>query len=140
MKAVASYLSVAFAMILCFAQQVFAFQVPFAAIKGKVTDPSDAVLGDASLIIRDKHTGSQRTATTDRDGMYRVERLDPGDYELQISRPDFATTLYGLSLRAGDYLTVNVQLALGQLTESIAVNGQASGINISDFQVNSGVG
>jgi hypothetical protein len=140
MKSFASYLPVVFAMIVCVAQYIFAFQVPFAAIKGEITDPSDAVLGGANLIIRDKLTGSQRSATTAHDGLYRVERLDPGEYELEISSAGFATALYGLSLRAGDYLTVNVQLELGQLTESIAVNGQVSGINTSDFQVNSGVG
>jgi len=48
-------------------------QIPFAAIRGTVSDPSGAVIGDATLIIRDKETGAQRIVKTQRDGLYHEE-------------------------------------------------------------------
>lgn len=114
-------------------------QIPFAAIRGTVSDPSGAVIGDATLIIRDKETGAQRIVKTQRDGLYHEERLDPDDYEMEVSSPGFLTATYGLSLRAGDQLTVNFRLQIGQLPETVKVNGQISGINTSDFTLSGGV-
>ena len=48
-------------------------QIPLAAIHGTVCDPSGAVIGDATLTIRDKEIGAQRTVKTQRDGLYHVE-------------------------------------------------------------------
>jgi carboxypeptidase family protein len=110
-------------------------QASSAAIKGKVTDPSDAVLAGANLIIREKQTGAQRVVETQPDGQYQVESLDPGEYEMQVSAQGFGTEVYGLTLLVGDYLTVNFQLKVGQLTETVAVNGQVSGINTSDVSI-----
>ena len=48
-------------------------QIPLAAIHGTVCDPLGAVIGDATLTIRDKEIGAQRTVKTQRDGLYHVE-------------------------------------------------------------------
>src|SRR4249920_3441192 len=102
------YLSLAVAWTACYAQHGFAIrQVPFGAINGTVIDPSHAVITDATITIRNKQTGIQRIATTERDGLYHVENLDPSEYEMEVARSGFATALYGLTLRAGDHLTVN---------------------------------
>ncbi len=77
---------------------------------------------------------------TSSDGSYRVEGLDPGDYQIEISTPGFAAEAYSLTLRAGDYLTLNFQLKLGQLTEALTVNGQISGVNTSSFTISGTVG
>src|SRR5439155_20657141 len=114
-------------------------QIPFAAIHGTVSDPSDAVIGDATLIIREKETAMQRIVKTQHDGLYHVESLDPGDYEIEVSSPGFGAAVYGLSLRAGDHLTVNVRLEIGQFAETVTVNGPISGINTSDFRLSGGV-
>ena len=80
MKVAAVYLTLILAATVCSAHFAIG-QVPFAAIKGKVTDPSDAVLSDTTLTIRDKQTNVQRESKTARDGSYQFESLDPGEYE-----------------------------------------------------------
>jgi hypothetical protein len=114
-------------------------QVPFAAIKGTVTDPSEAVLTEATITIRDMQTGAQRVALTGQDGTYQVERLDPAEYEIEVSHPGFSTAMYGVTLQAGEYLTFNFQLEVGRVSETVIVDGQASGVNASDFQVKNSV-
>ena len=136
----ALYLSLAVSLTACYAQLGFAIrQVPFGAINGRVIDPAHAVINDATITIRNKQTGIQRIATTERDGLYQVENLDPSEYEMEVARQGFATALYGLTLRAGDHLTVNFQLEIGQVSESVVVNGQISGVNTTDFAINGSV-
>jgi Carboxypeptidase regulatory-like domain len=139
MKVAAVYLLLVLAATVCSAHFAIG-QVPFAAIKGKVTDPSDAVLSDTTLTIRDKQTNVQRASKTARDGSYQFESLDPGEYEMEVATTGFAPSLYALSLRAGDHLTLNVRLELGTVSQTVSVTGQLSGINTSDFSLNGSVG
>jgi hypothetical protein len=108
-------------------------QVPLATITGTVTDPSGALIDNARLVIHHKPTGARRVVETQRGGSYQVESLDPGEYQIEVSSAGFGTAVYDGSLRAGDHLTINFQLELGQLAETVTVNGQISGINTSDF-------
>src|SRR5262245_48306039 len=96
-----------------------------AAIAGLVTDPSDApipgVLVEASspaLIER------VRVAVTDGSGRYRIEDLRPGIYRVSFTlmgwRPYQQTDV---ELTGSLTASVNAQLALGPLTDSITVPG-----------------
>ena len=114
-------------------------QVPLAAIKGTVTDPSGAVVVGAALIVRQAETGAQRAAETERDGSYQIESLDPGEYEMEVSRPGFGAGEYRLTLRAGDHQTLNLQLELGRLAQTIGIITPISGINTNDFSLTGSV-
>src|SRR4030095_16769879 len=96
-------------------------QLQYAAIKGIITDPSGRIVSEAQLIIRQTQNGAQRETSTDQTGGYQLEGLGAGEYELQITALGFGTGMYGLTLKAGDYLTVNIQLELPQLTQSVSV-------------------
>src|SRR5262249_16504874 len=110
-------------------------QISSAAIRGCVVDSSNAVIPGAILNIRQPLTGVRRAVETRRDGMYEVEGLDPGDYEIEIATPGFAPETYSLTLHAGDYLTVNFQLKPGRVTETLTVNAEISAINASSFTI-----
>jgi Carboxypeptidase regulatory-like domain len=114
-------------------------QAPLAAIKGTITDPSGASVGEARLVVRQSETATQRETDTQENGSYQIEGLDPGEYEMEVSSPGFGTALYRLSLRAGDHLTVNVPLEVGALAQTVTVNGQISGINTTDFTISGSV-
>jgi hypothetical protein len=59
-------------------------QVTSAAIKGRITDPSAATIGGATLVIRQKDTGSQRAAGTELDGQYGGPRASQFAKRLQF--------------------------------------------------------
>ena len=118
--------------------QIAIGQTPLAGIKGTITDPSSTAIGDARLIIRQTQTGVQRGAET-RQGTYQIEGLEPGEYEMQVSCPGFEDELYQLTLRAGDYLTVDVRLQLEPLVESVSVSEPITGVNTTDFGITGGV-
>lgn len=112
-------------------------QTPLGAIKGTITDPSGAVVGDASVVLRQLQTGVERRADQSQVGMYRIEGLEPDEYELEVSNPGLGTAVYRLRLRAGDYLTVNVPLELRPLAQTVSV--EVPGVNTSEFSITGSV-
>ena len=108
-------------------------QVPLAAIRGTIADPSGAAIAEARLLFRQASTGIERPAQSRTDGVYQVESLDPGEYQMEVLSPGFGPATYRVNLKAGDNMTVNVKLEIGPLSSSIAVTEEISGINTSDF-------
>ena len=96
-------------------------------ISGTVTDPSGAAVAEASVQIKNVSTGFSRTLTTDEQGRYLAPELAIGNYEISAGKPGFSTALRtGVTLSVGAQPIVDVQLAVGQQTQTITVEGQAS--------------
>jgi hypothetical protein len=121
-----------------FESSIFA-QAPAGAIRGTVSDATGAVVTNASVRVQQPQTGSNRVAQADNFGQYQVSNLEPGDYEIEIAAPSFNTQVQRIALRVGDNLTVNFRLHPGLVSERVVVNGQASGLNTTDFAVNGSV-
>src|SRR5262245_10229342 len=95
------------------------------AITGVVTDTTGAVLpgvtGEASSPALIAQT---RSVVTDEAGRYRVENLRPGAYKVTFALSGFSTLVReGIVLEAEFTATVNVQLRVGALEETITVAG-----------------
>jgi hypothetical protein len=110
-----------------------------AAIKGTVTDPSGGVVTDARVLIRQIQTNIRKDASTGPNGVYQLEGLGAGEYELQVTAFGFGSAVYALALKAGDHLTVNIPLDLPHLEQSVSVLGRLSGVNTSDFTLTGSV-
>src|SRR6187401_1341362 len=67
-----------------------------------------------------------RTVVTDGQGLYTLVDLRPGAYVVTFSLPGFSTLRReGIELTAGFTATVNAELSLGTLEETITVSGEA---------------
>ena len=96
-----------------------------ATIRGVVTDPSQASVAAAVVVLRNVETGIERTVATDEAGQYVFPLVPPGNYRLTARSPGFKTTVrenIGISLN--DHLRVDVELALGETTETVSVVGE----------------
>src|SRR5262245_40125585 len=60
-----------------------------ASITGRVTDPSGAVVPAASISARSVDTGVQAATESTSDGYYTLPALQPGRYELSVSKQGF---------------------------------------------------
>jgi hypothetical protein len=97
-----------------------------AQISGTVRDDSGAVLPGVDVTVTQTATGFTRTAVTDAGGGYTLPNLPIGPYRLQASLSGFKTFQQtGIVLQVGSSPTINVTLGLGQLAETVTVQGEA---------------
>ena len=97
------------------------------SITGTVRDPSGAVLpgvtveASSSALIE-----KARIGVSDDAGVYRVENLRPGTYLVTFTLPGFSTVRReGIELTSDFTATVNVELKVGSLEETITVTGES---------------
>src|SRR5207245_10843248 len=101
-------------------------QVPAtAAFAGGVRDTSGAVLPGVTLEAASPALIDKvRTVMTDSQGLYRIVDLRPGLYTVTFTLPSFGTIRReGLELTTGFTATVNGELKVGTLEETVTVTG-----------------
>jgi hypothetical protein len=94
-------------------------------VVGTVTDPSGAVVSGATVTLSSVDTGSMQTAKTSSTGAFRFPLVKPGQYKLSVTAPGFRTTTQTVSAAVSAVTTANLQLTLGQGTETVEVSGAA---------------
>jgi hypothetical protein len=62
-----------------------------ATITGSVTDPSKAPVVGASLVARDVERGTSYSTQTNDDGVFNLQRLPVGSYEIKVTAQGFQT-------------------------------------------------
>ena len=96
-------------------------------IAGVVKDTSGAVLPGVTVEAASPALIERvRSVTTDADGQYKIIDLRPGTYLVTFTLTGFSPVKHeGIELSAGFTATVNVDLQVGSLAETITVSGQA---------------
>ncbi len=83
----------------------------FGRIVGTVTDPSGAVVVNASVTATQQGKGFSRTTNTNGEGYYVLDSLRPAQYDVTVELNGFRTFLQkGATLLADQTLTVNVSI------------------------------
>jgi len=107
-----------------------------AALTGTVTDPTDAVVPGAELRLTNPATGVTLTATTGADGVYVFARLAPATYRLEVSAQGFKTAVREqVVIQVGLTSTLNVELEVGAVAETVEVQATVAAINQSDASI-----
>jgi hypothetical protein len=95
-------------------------------IRGTVTDPTNAVVVGAKVVAKNEQTGLTQTAETNAVGIYAFAQLPVGSYEVSIERAGFKKAIRTkIILNVDSTREVDVQLASGQITETISVEANA---------------
>lgn len=95
-------------------------------ISGTVTDQTGAAIPSAKIAVTEIRTGVRTPSSTDATGSYSIPFLPPGQYELTADAPGFRPYLRkGLTLGASDHAVIDVQLAIGQASETVEVTADA---------------
>jgi Carboxypeptidase regulatory-like domain len=111
-----------------------AFAQTSASLTGVITDPSGAVIPDATVKLKNVETSAIHTATTDRAGRYHLLGLAVGEYSLTASFPNFQDYLQdGIFLVVNQEAIVNARLVLhGADTISVTANVAMVSVVIAD--------
>ena len=97
-----------------------------AQINGTVADSSGAVLPGVTVVAIQTDTGFRRETVTDAEGAYALLNLPIGPYRLEASLQGFRSFVQtGITLQVSSNPVIKVTLELGQLSETLTVEGQA---------------
>src|SRR6186713_1081413 len=108
-----------------------------AAITGVVKDASGGVLPGvtveaASPVLIEK----VRSVVSDDSGQYRIIDLRPGTYSVTFSLPGFSTVKRdGIELTGAFVATINGDLKVGALEETITVTGETPVVDVQSVKV-----
>ena len=113
-----------------FAQEVTA------GIQGVVKDPSGAMVSKATVEVSGPALIGTRKGETDTGGAYFFSHLPPGDYTITVSAAGFRTYKQsGLTLTTGSMPTVDIQLQVGTVSETVEVTGAAPLVDVTQSKV-----
>lgn len=92
-------------------------------IQGTVSDKQGLAVSGVELKLTGDTVATSRTANTDSNGAYQFPAVPAGTYKLTASHPGFTThVLTGLEVTLNQTVTLNVQLEVGQVQETVNVS------------------
>ncbi len=94
-----------------------------ASLAGRVTDPSGAVISNATVTARAVATDVATTASTDASGRFRFPYLQVGQYDVVIHDQGFADAKRSVALTIGAAFDLPVQMTVGT-TQTVSVNAE----------------
>jgi hypothetical protein len=102
------------------------------SINGKVSDGTGAVLPGVTVTVSSPSMQGTRTATTGEDGTYRFAAVPPGEYRITYELSGFSTVVRErIRVTLGFTATVNVDLAVASLQETVTVSGESPVVDVS---------
>jgi Carboxypeptidase regulatory-like domain len=106
------------------------------SLSGAVTDPQGKVLSEATVTITNNATAASRSVKTNDDGAYLFNQVQPGTYAVRIEATGFkASVRESVELLVRTPTTLNVQLEVGSVNETVTVTGGDVQLNTRDATV-----
>ena len=100
-------------------------------LAGRVTDESGAVLPGVTVTATQTDTAFSRTVVTDGEGAWVMPNMPTGPYRLEVALQGFRTYVQtGIVLQVGQTPTLNAQLAVGNLEETVSVEAAAPIVDV----------
>src|SRR5262249_25671694 len=105
-------------------------------IAGVVRDTTGAVLPGVTVEAASPALIEKvRTAITDESGNYKIVDLRPGTYVVTVTLPGFSTfKREGLELNTGVTATVNADLRIGAIEETVTVTGATPVVDVQNVR------
>jgi hypothetical protein len=111
-------------------------QVPTGTINGIVTDPRQAVVTGAQISATERATGVTHETVSNRDGVYSIPDLSTGVYDVRITAAGFAVSEFqGVQLQAGRASTLDAELKLAEVGQSVNVTDAASTVELTQSMI-----
>ena len=91
-------------------------------VEGTVSDPSGAVVPNATVTAKDTNTNVSRSTQTSASGVYRIDALPPSTFEVTVAAQGFKTVVQkNVVLEANQIRAVNLTLELGTTTTEVTI-------------------
>ncbi|HEY6248114.1 MAG TPA: TonB-dependent receptor [Pyrinomonadaceae bacterium] len=97
-------------------------QITTGTIQGTVTDANGAAVPDAGVEVKNLGTNATRTTATDEGGRFIVLSLQPGLYNVTVTKSGFATLVAEKAeLTVGQALNLALAMKVSQVSETVTV-------------------
>jgi hypothetical protein len=128
-------ITAAFAALLCTSQ--LCAQLTTGSIAGSVQDPSGAAVAGTSVTAVQTETGVSRQTTSNQNGEFTFNSMQPGVYMLTFTAQGFKTKhLAHLTLTTGETLPVtHVGLEVGAVTQTTTVSAEGSTVMTQSSEI-----
>ncbi|MFZ0933296.1 MAG: TonB-dependent receptor [Bryobacteraceae bacterium] len=112
-----------------------------ASLSGTVRDQTGAALSGSAVEAKNVDAGAVRATVTGAEGRYQFFSLPVGQYEIRTSKPGFKEERRtGIHLSVGQDATVDVELAVGESSQSVTVTGDAPLVGVTTENITGLVG
>ena len=101
-------------------------QLGTAVLQGVITDQQGALVKGAQVTARQSATGMERSTATNNEGVFVLNNLAPGAYEVRIQAPGFADFAAAVSLEVGQQ---------ENLKAALSVEASKTTVNVGDLAV-----
>ncbi len=99
-------------------------------ITGRITDPSGSTVANVKVTATKLDTNSKFPTRSGPEGFYTIPQLPPGAYEVMAEVAGFKKYVQsGIEVSSNSRLAVDIQLSLGNTTESVTVTSDAPPLN-----------
>ena len=96
-----------------------------AQLSGSVVDVSGAAIAGATIELRRPDGVAQRTTRSDANGLFLLNELPAGNYQLHVASPDFEPKDLSITLAPGAASApLHISLAVSALSTTISVQGR----------------
>ena len=107
------------------------------SVAGQVRDSSSAAVPGAKVVVRNQSTAVERVVLSNSEGFYVVSALQAGSYSISISHEGFQVyNVSDLLLQVDQQATVNVELNVGSVTETVRVTADAAAVELRTATLN----
>ena len=93
----------------------------FAALSGKIVDPTGAAIASASITVQRDSAGFVRQLSADGEGAFQLVDLLPGEYTVAVDSAGFTKGTERIVLQAGQTRRLDFMLQIGSLNEDVVV-------------------
>jgi hypothetical protein len=90
-------------------------------LTGVVTDPTNAVVPNLKVQLRNLDQGGTRETMTNEAGVYRFSLLSAGQYEVDIQATGFQDLAHTMTVNLGQITTLDLKLSLGTTSDRLVV-------------------
>ena len=128
-------LSAAVMFFVCFSIHGVSFAQE-AAISGRITDSTGAVVVGANITVHNEETGIKRMAASNDVGYYTVGLLQQGNYRILVEMQGFKPIeRSGIKLDIHQIARMDFVLEVGEVTQKINVDANASPLNFENAEL-----
>lgn len=105
-------------------------------LSGTVQDPAGAVVNGATVTVRNRDTGLERSVMTNGDGNFAVQLLPPGLYHVEVAAQGFTTaTVEDVRVQITETAIINISLAVAGTASNVIVTAEPPTVQLETSHV-----